>query len=160
MGTKAKYKTAPKTQNKIKYLWETKFVFNYTKKIITAKGDNMIRKWLPCLAFGFKDASVHWKVAKPAVMQKSTISFIEFSAEQLYVIHEWGSDTVSTIYYSLTLPTRIWSGQEHGQRDDLTLHGKNRQHLVYHLANAICRIWNLWKRIILSTCSSFRWCIY
>ena len=105
-------KTAQKTQNKIKYLYtETKIcVIIILTKIITARGDNVIKKEMIAMLLaggqGSRLGVLTKKVAKPAVSFGGKYRIIDFPLSNCI---NSGIDTVGVLtqYQPLRLNTHI-----------------------------------------------------
>ena len=108
-------KTAQKTQNKIKYLYtETKIcVIIILTKIITARGDNVIKKEMIAMLLaggqGSRLGVLTKKVAKPAVSFGGKYCIIDFPLSNCI---NSGIDTVGVLtqYQPLRLNTHIGIG--------------------------------------------------
>ena len=108
-------KTAQKTQNKIKYLYtETKIcVIIILTKIITARGDNVIKKEMIAMLLaggqGSRLGVLTKKVAKPAVSFGGKYRIIDFPLSNCI---NSGIDTVGVLtqYQPLRLNTHIGIG--------------------------------------------------
>ena len=108
-------KTAQKTQNKIKYLYtETKIcVIIILTKIITARGDNVIKKEMIAMLLaggqGSRLGVLTKKVAKPAVSFGGKYRIIDFPLSNCI---NSGVDTVGVLtqYQPLRLNTHIGIG--------------------------------------------------